>query len=728
MRSFAHPALALVIGLLVSSLSAAAPAGKPNILFFLVDDMGWQETSVPFHSETTALNQRYHTPNMQRLAGDALKFTQAYASAVCSPTRVSAISGMSAARHRVTNWTLRKNVSPDTPLAGIAPPDWNLNGIATTGGLERTTQVTPLPMLLREAGYRSIHVGKAHFGAKDTPGEDPRHFGFDVNIAGHAAGGPGSYWGDKNFSAAWRTKGRELIWDVPGLGKYHGQDINLTEALTREALVEMEKAVAAKTPFYLYMSHYAVHAPWEEDRRFYQKYLDSGLKPFEAKLASMIESMDKSLGDLMDACERLGIADNTIILFISDNGSPSQCPRNLPLRGHKVSPYEGGNRVPMLVKWPGVTRAGSSCATPVVIEDFFPTILEMADVQWQGRTVQKVDGMSFVPLLRGEPGAADRAMVWHFPHHYGVPPFSAIRKGPWKLIHHHADRRLELFNLESDIGEARNLSAEEPARLAELAHLLTDRLREMDAQMPLDTSTHREVPAAVELVDAAKPAAAVPQPTVPDGAAPPPAPPLRVACIGDSITLGPGGADSYPAKLGGLLGNGYEVRNFGVGGTTLLAGGDRPYQKTKASRDAAGFDPQIVIVMLGTNDSCGLPRGNWEKSAAFATDAAAMLRSLAKPGRRVIVALPTPMLPDRPVLKPERVTDLRERAPRLSAIRDWWRQEAAKLGIEIVDLSDVFDADPAWTTDGVHPTPAGYSRIAARIAGTLLGAPGKPGR
>jgi arylsulfatase A-like enzyme/lysophospholipase L1-like esterase len=714
MRSFAHPALALVIGLLVSSLSGAAPAGRPNILFFLVDDMGWQETSVPFHSETTALNQRYHTPNMQRLAGGALKFTQAYASAVCSPTRVSAISGMSAARHRVTNWTLRKNVSPDTPLPGIKPPDWNLNGIATEAGLERTTQVTPLPMLLREAGYRTIHVGKAHFGAKDTPGEDPRHFGFDVNIAGHAAGGPGSYWGEKNFSAAWRTNGRELIWDVPGLGKYHGQDINLTEALTREAVVQMEKAVAAKAPFYLYMSHYAVHAPWEEDRRFYQKYLDSGLKPFEAKLASMIESMDKSLGDLMDACKRLGVADNTIILFVSDNGSPSQCPRNLPLRGHKLSPYEGGNRVPMLVRWPGVTRAGSSCATPVLIEDFFPTILEMAGVTWRGRTVQQVDGMSFVPLLRGESTAADRTMVWHYPHHYGLPPFSAIRKGPWKLIHHHADRRLELFNLESDIGETHNLAAGETARLAELARLLTERLREMNAQMPLDTATNREVPAAVDLVTAAIPASA--------------AVPLRVACLGDSITQGRKEEGSFPAKLGELLGSGYEVRNFGVGGTTLLAGGDTPYQKTRASRAAVGFDPQIAIVMLGTNDTCGPPRGNWEKSAAFSADAAAMLRSLSKPGRRVIVALPTPMLPDRPGLKPERVADLRERAPRLAAIRDWWRQEAAKLGIEIVDLSDVFDAAPAWTSDGVHPTPEGHGRIAERIAGKILAASGNGGK
>ncbi|MHB8897395.1 MAG: sulfatase [Thermoguttaceae bacterium] len=434
---------------------AGTPAARPNIIFFLVDDMGWQETSVPFHTETTALNRRYRTPSMERLAGEGMKFTQAYASAVCSATRVSALAGMNVARHRVTNWTLRKNRSPDSPSKLIEPPEWNLNGICTEPGVERTTQVTPLPALLRGAGYRTIHVGKAHFGAKDTPGENPLSLGFDVNVAGHAAGGPGSYWGEKNFSAAWRTNPPDRIWDVPGLETYHGRNIYLTEALTLEAVAAVEKAVAEEQPFYLYMAHYAVHAPWEKDDRFYQPYADAGLKPLDATLASMIEGMDKSLGDLMAAVERLGIADRTIILFISDNGSPSQCPPNLPLRGHKLSPYEGGIREPMIVKWPGVVKAGSACGELVVVEDFFPTILELAGVDWRGKTVQLVDGASFVPLLKGvQKTPADRALVWHFPHNYGGQgPFSALRQGPWKLIYHHADRRLELFNIAEDIGE-----------------------------------------------------------------------------------------------------------------------------------------------------------------------------------------------------------------------------------------------------------------------------------
>jgi arylsulfatase A-like enzyme len=489
------PLLLPLLGLLAAVTPALAATARPNIVFFLVDDMGWQETSVPFHSEVTELNRRYRTPGMERLAAQGMKFTQAYASAVCSATRVSALTGMNVARHRVTNWTLRKDRSPDNAHKTLQPPAWNLNGVCTNAGLERTMQVTPLPALLKTAGYRTIHVGKAHFGAQGTPGENPRNLGFDVNIAGHAAGGPGSYWGEKNFSAAWRTNPADTIWDVPGLGAYHGQNIFLTEALTLEAIKAVEKAVADRQPFYLYLSHYAIHAPWEKDERFHQKYLDAGLKPFEATLASMIEGMDKSLGDVMAALDRLGVADNTIFLFMSDNGAPSQCPRNVPLRGHKLAPYEGGIREPMIVKWPGVTKPASVCREPVVIEDYFPTILELAGADWRGKTVQTVDGVSFVPLLKGEGNTpAERAFVWHFPHNYaGQEPFSALRQGSWKLIYHHPDRRLELFNLDADLSETRDLAKENPAKATDLAKLLADRLRATNALMPTEKANAKPV-------------------------------------------------------------------------------------------------------------------------------------------------------------------------------------------------------------------------------------------
>ena len=466
---------------------------RPNILFFLVDDMGWQETSVPFHTEVTELNRRYQTPNMVRLAAEGMKFTQAYASAVCSPTRVSLLTGMNAARHRVTNWTLRANRSPDNASNQFDPPPWNLNGVSPDESVERTVYAQFLPALLKAQGYRTIHAGKAHFGADGLVGEDPLNLGFDVNIAGHCAGGPGSFWGAKNFSAGWRTDPPDLIWDVPGLDQYHGQDIYLTEALTLEAIKAVEASVADEQPFYLYMSHYAVHAPWEKDGRFYQKYVDAGLEPFEATLASMIEGMDKSLGDLMDTIERLGVAKDTIVLFLSDNGSPSQCPRNLPLRGHKITPYEGGTRVPMIAKWPGVTEPGSTVREPVVVDDFFPTILEMARVDWEGKVNQEVDGASFVSLLKGaEKMERDRVFVWHYPHLYGGQlPYSSIRKGDWKLIYHHADRRLELFDLASDLSESTDLSKLRPEKTKELAELLGRRLKAMGGQMPIDKATGR---------------------------------------------------------------------------------------------------------------------------------------------------------------------------------------------------------------------------------------------
>jgi arylsulfatase A-like enzyme len=215
----------------------------------------------------------------------------------------------------------------------------------------------------------------------------------------------------------------------------------------------------------------------------------------EATLASMIEGMDKSLGDLLATLDRLGIADNTVVLFMSDNGSPSQCPPNLPLRGHKLTPYEGGIRVPMIVTWPGVTKPGSVCGEPVIIEDYFPTILELAGAEWRGKTLQTVDGISFTPLLKGEgkspPG---REFVWHFPHNYGQTPFSAIRQGPWKLIYHHADRRLELFNIGEDLSETRDLAQDQPAKVAELAALLSARLRAEGALMPTDKATGKPIP------------------------------------------------------------------------------------------------------------------------------------------------------------------------------------------------------------------------------------------
>ena len=470
---------------------------RPNIVLFLVDDMGWQDTSVPFHSQTTEFNRRYRTPHMKQLAKVGMKFTNAYACSVCSPTRVSLMTGLNAARHRVTNWTLRKNASNDRGHPRLTFPSWNVNGMSPEPGIERTVHAKALPAFLREAGYRTIHAGKAHFGAIGTPGSDPLNVGFDVNIAGHAAGGPGSFLGTQDFSAVWRKGDR--VWDVPGLESHHGKDIFLTEALTIEANKAVDQAVADEKPFFLYMAHYAVHVPFAIDSRFYPKYRDAGLDQTEAMYAAMVEGMDKSLGDILANVQRHGLSNETIVLFMSDNGGLSAHGRggkahthNKPLSSGKGSAHEGGVRVPMIVSWPGVTDAGSICDQPVIIEDFFPTILEMAGVSQVEQIGGVVDGRSFVNLLRGDRDQTreDRPLVWHFPNNWGpggpgIGPSSAIRLGDWKLIYYHQSQQYELFNLADDLGEQTNLAEQQPDVRDRLAAELGSYLSSVKAQMPV---------------------------------------------------------------------------------------------------------------------------------------------------------------------------------------------------------------------------------------------------
>jgi arylsulfatase A-like enzyme len=484
--------LLLAVALGGCTRQAAPP---PNIIFFLVDDMGWQDTSVPFWTERTPFNERYRTPGMERLAAEGMLFAQAYASAVCSPTRTSLMTGMNAARHRVTNWTLRRDVSQDAPDSLLEMPRWNVNGLQPADTIAQGVYATTLPQLLRENGYYTIHCGKAHWGTMGTPGEDPRNLGFDVNIAGHAAGGPGSFQGEYNYSAAWRNGGS--VWDVPDLEKYHGSSVHLTEALTLEAIAALDRARETGKPFYLYMSHYAVHAPIEPHHPYYQQYLDRGLDETEVRYASMVEGMDKSLRDLMDYLDRNGLAGNTVILFMSDNGGLSAHARggephthNLPLRSGKGSAYEGGIRVPMLAKWPGRVKGGSVCRDYVIIEDFFPGILQMAGVE-HDEALQPVDGRSFVPMLLQQGSTAQgRDLFWHYPNKWGgegpgIGSTSTIRSGDWKLIYWYRDGAMELYNIAEDIGEHHNRAAAEPERVRELAGRLGRYLREVGADRPV---------------------------------------------------------------------------------------------------------------------------------------------------------------------------------------------------------------------------------------------------
>lgn len=488
-------------------------SSQPNIILFFVDDMGWQDTSVPFWKEKTHFNQTYRTPNMERLAAEGMKFTQAYATPVCSPTRVSLMSGMNAARHRVTNWTLYKDkLQPmETGHPELSFPKWNVNGLTPDSTIDNAVYATPFPKILKEAGYQTIHVGKAHFGAIGTPGENPLNLGFDVNIAGHAAGAPKSYLGTENFGNVEPFIGSP--WPVPGLEKYHGEDIFLTEALTLEAISAMDDAINSHRPFFLYMSHYAVHTPIMADGRYMRTYLDMGLDTIEAKYASLIEGMDKSLGDIMDFVETKNISDNTIIFFMSDNGGLSAHTRagelhthNRPLSSGKGSIHEGGIREPMIVKWLGVVEPNSTNSNYLIIEDFYPTILEMAGIL-EYQTVQTIDGQSFVHILKNNTKEEQvRPLFWHYPNEWGpsgpgIGAFSAVRKNDWKLIYYHLTQSFELFDLEEDIGETRNLADERPDELGALASILTEYLEEVEAQMPSDKMTGEVVPYPMEHFD-----------------------------------------------------------------------------------------------------------------------------------------------------------------------------------------------------------------------------------
>ena len=501
--------------LLILSRSAQArkkEENRPNIIMFLVDDLGWQDTSVPFWSKKTTFNKRYKTPAMERLASQGMKFTQAYASAICSPSRVSLMTGMNAARHRVTNWTLYRNRPVDAKSEKLDFPKWNVNGVQPADSIENSVEATLLPQILKDNGYYTIHCGKAHFGAIGTPAANPLNCGFDVNIAGHAAGGLGSYYGTENFGN--KNKGEHsLPWGVPGLEKYHGDSINVTDVLTLEAKKALDSAVNVNQPFYLYMSHYGVHIPISADNRFYKKYLDAGLPEPEAKYASMIEGVDKSLSDLMDYLEDKGIDDNTIILFMSDNGGYSLGQRhgewhvhNKPLNSGKGSAYEGGIREPMIVKWPNKVKPDTECNDYLIIEDFFPSILEMAGVG-NYPTKQKIDGKSFVPMLLNKGTTAkNRNLYWHVPNNWGVSgpgmgPSSTIRSQEWKLIYYYETQSFDLFNIKEDIGELNNLADDFPDKTKDLAIKLGRYLKEVKAQRPSFKNTGKLVPFPDELWD-----------------------------------------------------------------------------------------------------------------------------------------------------------------------------------------------------------------------------------
>lgn len=473
---------------MIAALAATAALARPNIILFVVDDLGLYDTSVPFTTPGSPFNSVYKTPHLEQLANESTKFTNAYAAcAVCTPSRTAIMTGKNPARTHITYWTLDGDTSADDPA--VNAPRWQWEGLLPD-------DAPFLPQILRDNGYTTVHCGKAHFGQVGKFAADPKAIGFDINIAGHAAGAPGSYYGTDKFMDSVRKGQSEKpsVWDVPGLEKYWGKDIFLTEALANEASITIADLSKKDKPFFLNFAPYAVHTPILPNRRLINHY-PADMDPRERAYATLIESYDNALGQLRETLERAGKWSNTVVIFTSDNGGLSvhsragSDDRNAPLRAGKGSFYEGGTRVPLLIHRPG--QSAETKVRPVIGTDLFARVLREANVN----NVETQD--SSLPRALGLPD--QRPLVWHMPHFWGakgqgIEPYSAIRVGDYKLIYRHRDQGVQLYDLTQDGGESHNLAEQKPEIAKSLAIRLSIELRQLNAQLPISKATGAPVP------------------------------------------------------------------------------------------------------------------------------------------------------------------------------------------------------------------------------------------
>ena len=453
-RSLLFPVVA-ILGLALQPACVAAGEKPPNIVLFFADDLGWTGLDC-FGSDF------YETPNLDRLAGAGMKFTDAYAACtVCSPSRAALMTGMYPARLRLTTFIPGQN----RPYAKLQIPDWTM-------GLE--PELTTIAEALGAGGYRTSHIGKWHLS---FPGEkqDPTKHGFDFSQDKPA--GTRGYHLSKKVQQALDT-------DSGYLTDYFAE------------LAADQIAAAGEDPFFLYFAFHVPHTPIQGRADLVEAFkgkVDAAALHQNPTYAAMVKSMDQAVGRVVAALDAAGKAEDTIIIFTSDNGGLTQrygkhdgFTENLPLRRGKGSAYEGGVRVPTIVRWPGVTAPGSVCDEPVMGIDFYPTLLEVAGLAGDPEHNKKVDGRSLVPLLKNADTTLDRDLFWHFPHYHagGDSPYSAIRSGDWRLIEFHEDGALELYHLSDDLGEQDNLAS----RKGDLAKRLQQKLHAwrtaVGAQMP----------------------------------------------------------------------------------------------------------------------------------------------------------------------------------------------------------------------------------------------------
>jgi arylsulfatase A-like enzyme len=469
--------LLILAGGLLASPALAAPDKKPtNVVFFLVDDLGYMD--VGCNNPKTF----YETPHIDRLAKTGMRFTAGYAAnPVCSPTRFSIMTGKYPTRAGATNFFSGKRAGKFLP--------------APLNDRMPLSEVT-IAEALKEHGYATFFAGKWHLGP--TPEFWPEKQGFDVNKGGWSRGGP--YGGKKYFS----PYGNPRLEDGP-------QGEHLPDRLASETarFIETNK----DRPFFAYLAFYSVHTPLIARKDLIAKYQAKakklgleGKKEFareeqilpinkprqvrilqkHAVYAGMVEAMDQAVGKVLNKLDELGLTDNTAVFFMSDNGGLSTSEglptSNLPLRGGKGWLYEGGIREPFLIRAPGVTTPGSTCREPVISTDFYPTILDLVGVPAKPR--QHLDGVSLVPLLRGEKSLKREALYWHYPHYsnQGGFPGGAVRMGDWKLLERFEDGQVHLYNLAKDLGERKDLAREQPERVASMRGKLHAWYKEVGAK------------------------------------------------------------------------------------------------------------------------------------------------------------------------------------------------------------------------------------------------------
>ena len=436
---------------------------KPNIIVIMADDLGWMD----LHCYG---NQRLDTPALDQLAGEGMRFTNAYAAApVCSPTRAAMMTGQAPGRLRLTNH---------------APG--HKDGFSLEGSdLQEAESVRNLALSyvtiaerLSEAGYATAHIGKWHLSYvardnKEIAEADlrPNKQGFDINIGGCFRGGPPSYFAPYRIPTLQEKKE----------GEY------LPERLADEAIAFVQKN--RDRPFFLNWWPYSVHYPMQARDELIAKYRERkgpGIK--DPVYAAMIEGMDTEIGRFLEALDHAGLADNSLVIFKSDNGGYNG--DNRPLRGFKGMLYEGGIRIPWIVRWPGKVQPGTTCATPVISMDSYPTLLEVAGLP--ATPNHPLDGKSLVPLLKQSNGLERDAIYFHYPNyafHKRNSLGGVVRAGEFKLIKRYGTGQLELYNLSDDIAEKRNLASSKPRVARRLENQLDTWLDEIDAKMPIRSAT-----------------------------------------------------------------------------------------------------------------------------------------------------------------------------------------------------------------------------------------------